>query len=235
LVSMAGAALLALSGCKEEAGIDKAEAVVLDTIVKKVSYIVGYNTANQIKTEGFIMDPEVLAVAVTHSNTDQEPLLNDEEMRATMVAFQTQLQEKRQAQFETASEENLQKGQAFLAENAKREGVVTTESGLQYEVVTAGSGESPKVTDEVSVNYTGLLTTGEIFDEGDDVTFTVGHLIPGWVEALPMMTVGASWKLYVPSELAYGAGDSGNIGPNSTLIFDMELISINPQAETDTE
>ncbi|VUD53640.1 Outer membrane protein MIP [Thalassocella blandensis] len=226
LMTVAGVTVLSLVACNKEAEKEAPKELVLDTVEKKVSYIVGYNTAQQVKASGFALDSQAMAAAIDHVNTDAEALLTEEEMRATMMAFQADMMEKRQAEQTKAMEENTQKGQAFLAENAKREGVVTTESGLQYEVITKGEGESPKATDQVSVNYVGTLIDGEVFDKGEGVTFQVNQLIPGWVEALPMMKVGSKWKLFIPSDLAYGAGGAGQIGPNSTLVFEMELLSI---------
>lgn len=225
IIAAAATALLGLTGCNQETEVAPKE-VTLDTIEKKVSYIVGYNNAKQAKADNFTIDADATAKAINDLYSDAEPMLNEEEMRATMIAFQTQIQEKRQERYTVESEDNLKAGQAFLAENGKREGVVTTESGLQYEVVQAGAGESPSTTDRVSVNYSGTLINGDVFDANDGVQFVVGQLIPGWVEALPLMKTGGKWKLYIPSELAYGPGGSGKIGPNSALIFEMELLSI---------
>lgn len=227
LMTITGVAILSLAACNKEPEKEAPKELVLESMEQKVSYIVGYNTAQQVKASGFTLDSAAMAAAIDHVNTEATPLLNEEEMRATMMAFQAQMTEKHQAEQSKAMEENLQKGQQFLAENGKREGVVTTESGLQYEVLAEGEGDSPAPTDEVSVNYVGKLIDGEVFDQGEGVTFQVNQLIPGWVEALPLMKVGSKWKLFVPSELAYGAGGAGDkIGPNSALIFEMELLSI---------
>lgn len=235
LMTMAGAAVLGLAGCNEEAKKEAPKALTLETTEQKVSYIVGFNTAQQVKASGFSLDSQAMAAAIDHVNTDAEPLMTEEEMRATMMSFQAEMMEKRQEEQTKLMDENLKKGQDFLTENAKREGVKTTESGLQYEVLTAGEGASPAETDEVSVNYKGTLIDGEVFDEGEGVTFQVNQLIPGWVEALPMMKVGSKWKLFIPAELAYGPGGAGKIGPNSALIFEMELLSIVDKAEAAEE
>ena len=235
LMTVAGVAVLSLTACNKEAEKEAPKELTLDTVEKKVSYIVGYNTAQQVKASGFSLDSQAMAAAIDHVNTDAEALLTEEEMRATMMAFQADMMEKRQAEQSQAADENLAKGQAFLAENAKREGVVTLDSGLQYEVLTEGEGASPEPTDQVSVNYVGSLIDGEVFDKGEGVTFQVNQLIPGWVEALPLMKEGAKWKLYVPSELAYGQGGAGQIGPNSTLIFEMELLSIGAAEKAESE
>jgi len=218
-------------GCKQEAAEESPLDFELDSIEKKVSYVVGYDTARRMEAEGFILDSQVIAAAVEDLNSGSPVKMTDEEMQAAMKAFQTQIQEKRQAQFNIEAEQNLQRGREFLIENGKREGVITTESGLQYEVMTAGTGASPSTTDQVSVNYKGNLITGEVFDSGEGVVFRVDQLIPGWVEALPLMKTGAKWKLFVSADLAYGPGGTGNIGPNSTLVFEMDLLSINDQEE----
>ena len=160
-----------------------------------------------------------------------EARLTDEEINAEMVAFQGKLEAEREAEQAVVADGNAEAGAAFLAENAQREGVVVTESGLQYEVVTAGEGQSPSPEDQVEVHYRGTLIDGTVFDSsydrGQTVTFGVTQVIPGWTEALQLMKEGAKYNLYIPSELAYGAGGAGQvIGPNSTLIFEVELIAI---------
>lgn len=226
-------ALVALGGCKsEQAEMENIPAeVTLDTIEKKVSYVLGFDSARRMQSEGFSLEPEAIALAVSEFNEGKESRMSEEEMRAAMTAFQTQMQERRQERMTQAAEENLKRGQEFLAENAKREAVTVLASGLQYEVLTAGEGESPAATDQVSVNYKGSFITGEVFDSGEGVSFQVNQLIPGWVEALPLMSSGAKWKLFVPSDLAYGPGGTGNIGPNSVLVFEMELLSIGAAGE----
>ena len=221
------AAVLTVTGCNEAAQEAPAE-ITLDTMEKKVSYIFGYNTVKQIQAQDaeFVLDEAVIAAAVKDVYAGKDSRVSEEEMRATMMAFQTQLQEKRQAAIEKEGSENLEKGQAFLTENGQREGVVTTESGLQYEVLTAGTGESPKPTDKVKVNYKGTLIDGTVFDQGEGVEFIANRLIPSWVEALPLMKEGGKWKIYSPANLAYGQGGTGSIPPNATLVFEMELLAI---------
>lgn len=225
---------LTLSGCKKEESAQSAQAAVtLDSLENKVSYAVGYNMARRMQADGFTLNGDVMKYAIDHFNNGQDSELSDEEINAAMTAFQAQIQEKHQAAFNQQADENLKRGQEFLKANGEREGVVTTTSGLQYEVVQAGEGKSPLPTDLVTVNYKGKLITGEIFDSGEGISFTVNQLIPGWVEALPLMKVGAKWNLYIPAELAYGPGGTGNIGPNSTLVFEMELISIGESAASE--
>ncbi len=221
--------LVILAGCnKEETEAVKVD-VQLDSLDKKVSYIFGYDIARKTKSVGFDLNTDALVQAIDDAQADRDPRLSDEEMQATMVAFQTESQAKRQEQTQKTAQENLEKGKAFLAENGKREGVTTTESGLQYEALTSGGGASPTVEDQVVVNYRGTLLDGTEFDSSYNrkpATFKVGQLIPGWVETLPLMKVGDKWKLFIPSDLGYGAGGTQRIPPNSVLIFEMELIEI---------
>ncbi len=217
-----------LCGCSkdEKAVVDAPKAITLDTQQQKVSYFVGYDTARRMQAEGFTLDAGVMKYAIDHLNSGIDSELSEDEINAVMTAFQTQIQEKRQTDFTQLSEGNLGRGLEFLKANGERQGVETTESGLQYEVIQVGEGNNPLSSDNVTVNYKGTLVTGEAFDSGEAVSFRVDQLIPGWVEALPLMKVGAKWNLFIPSELAYGAGGTANIGPNSALIFEMELISI---------
>lgn len=225
-ITIAFIVLISAYGCKNEKTEEAPAEIALDTIEKKVSYVLGFDSARRMQAEGFVLDSESIALAVNEFNLGKDPRMSEEEMRAAMTAFQTQMQEKRQERISKESDENLHRGQEFLANNAKREGVVVLASGLQYEILTAGTGKSPLPTDQVKVNYKGSLITGEVFDSGEGVSFQVDQLIPGWVEALPLMKTGANWKLFIPADLAYGAGGTGNIGPNSALVFEMQLLSI---------
>lgn len=153
------------------------------------------------------------------------------------MGLQKELQEKRQAKMKIQGEKNMKEGEAFLAANAKKEGVKTLPSGLQYKVITEGKGKSPSATDTVSVQYTGKLIDGTVFDSsykrGQPATFAVNGVIKGWTEALQLMKEGSKWELYVPANLAYGETGTigGPIGPNAMLVFEVELLSIKPQAE----
>jgi len=154
-------------------------------------------------------------------------VLTDQEIRETMTAFQKDMMAKRQA----LGEKNKKEGEAFLAENKKKPGVITLPSGLQYKILKAGTGKKPKPTDTVTVNYKGTLIDGTEFDSsyqrGKPATFPLSGIIPGWREALTLMQEGAKWEIYVPPNLAYGERSSGTvIGPNATLIFQIELVSI---------
>tara|TARA_B110000977_G_C10868079_1_gene412406 strand:- start:336 stop:809 length:474 start_codon:yes stop_codon:yes gene_type:complete len=149
-----------------------------------------------------------------------------------MQAFQQQQMAQQEEEAGKIAEQNMAKGESFLVENGTKDGVLTTESGLQYKIITAGSGAKPEATDTVEVHYAGTLIDGTEFDSsytrGATVSFPVNGVIPGWTEALQLMSVGSKWQLFIPSALAYGPGGTGGgpIGPNATLIFDVELVSI---------
>lgn len=191
-----------------------------------LSYSVGILVAQNLKSQGFDkLDASSLAQGISDVLSGAETRLDANQANAVVQGY---MMEKSQS----AGKENLEKGRKFLEENGKREGVVTLPSGLQYEVVNAGNGPSPKATDKVTVHYHGMLIDGTVFDSsverGEPATFPVNGVIKGWVEALQLMKVGDKWKLFIPSELAYGSrGAGGDIGPNEVLIFEVELLSIN--------
>jgi FKBP-type peptidyl-prolyl cis-trans isomerase len=181
--------------------------------------------------DGMVMDVDAYALGMRDAFEGAEARLTEEEINAEMMAFQEKVEAEREAAQAQVAEGNAEAGAAFLAENAQREGIVVTDSGLQYEVVTAGDGASPGPDDQVEVHYRGTLIDGTVFDSsydrGQTVTFGVTQVIPGWTEALQLMKEGDKYNLYIPSDLAYGAGGAGQvIGPNSTLIFEVELIKI---------
>lgn len=212
----------------EEKPVATAES--LDTLEEKVSYIIGYDIARNTQGFDFELDSDILTQAMADKYADRESLIPEEDMRNVMNEFQTVQRERSQAKRELALKENESKGKTFLDENAAKEGVQTTESGLQYKVLEAGDGAKPAATDQVKVHYRGRLLDGTEFDSsykrGQPATFKVNQLIPGWVEALQLMPTGSKWELYIPASLGYGQGGTGNIPPNSTLIFEMELLEI---------
>ena len=219
----------ALIACQEQA--KEPAPVTLDTPEKRLSYGIALRMSERMVADGMVMDVDAYALGMRDAFEGAEARLTDEEISAEMVAFQGKLEAEREAEQAVVAGGNAEAGAAFLAENAQREGVVVTESGLQYEVVTAGEGQSPSPEDQVEVHYRGTLIDGTVFDSsydrGQTVTFGVTQVIPGWTEALQLMKEGAKYNLYIPSELAYGAGGAGQvIGPNSTLIFEVELIAI---------
>lgn len=197
------------------------EKLVLKNQKEKVSYIIGTNIGSNLKRQLIDIDPTILVKGIQAGLSGAKPLLTEQEIQETMIAFQKELMEKYKKQ-----------GEDFLAENKKKEGVKTLPSGLQYKVIKAGTGKKPKLTDTVTVNYRGTLIDGTEFDSsykrGQPATFQVNGVIPGWTEALQLMEQGAKWQLFIPSNLAYGerGAPGGAIGPNATLIFEIELISI---------
>jgi len=196
------------------------EKPVLKNPKEKVSYIIGMDIGNNLKKQAIDADPNSLLRGIQDALSGAKPLLSQEEIQETMVAFQKEMAEKQK-----------QKGEAFLSENKKKEGVKTLPSGLQYKVIKAGTGKKPKSNDTVTVNYRGTLIDGTEFDSsfrrGQPATFQVSGVIPGWTEAMQLMAEGAKWQLFIPPNLAYGErGAGGLIGPNATLIFEVELISV---------
>jgi FKBP-type peptidyl-prolyl cis-trans isomerase FklB len=199
----------------------------MKTELDKVSYCFGVNIAQNLEQQKMTeINAELLAKGLDDYLKDKNLEIPEEEIQTILQDYFTKLQQK---QFEN----NIVEGKEFLEENGKREGVVTLSSGLQYEVLKDGNGEMPKATDTVTTHYHGTLINGTVFDSsvnrGEPATFPVNGVIKGWVEALQLMKVGAKWRVYVPENLAYGANPhpGGPIEPYSTLIFDIELISIN--------
>ena len=204
---------------------------VLTTEKDKVSYIIGTDIAKNLKKQGIDIDPELLFKGLKDAFTDQKLLLSDEEIQQIMTAFQQEMVEKQAKKAGELAEKNQKEGEAFLAANKKKDSVITLASGLQYKVIVEGAGKMPKLYDTVTTNYRGTLIDGTEFDNsykrGEPATFPVSGVIPGWTEALQHMKVGAKWQLFVPANLAYGERGAGQtIGPNATLIFEVELLSI---------
>jgi FKBP-type peptidyl-prolyl cis-trans isomerase len=203
---------------------------------EKISYAIGIDVARSYQSRKLDIDIELVIKAIRDVYSGGKPLLSDEEVRTTLTAYQKELMDKQAEAAKIAADKNKKEGEAFLAENKTKEGVVTTASGLQYKILKAGDG--PKPTDEstVEVNYRGTLIDGTEFDSsyktGKPIVFPVGKVISGWKEAIKLMPVGSKWQLFIPAELAYGARGAGrSIGPNATLIFEVELLSIKPPAE----
>jgi FKBP-type peptidyl-prolyl cis-trans isomerase len=193
----------------------------------KVSYFIGTNIGGQFKSQGINVEFTAFQEGIQDAMAGKEPKYSREELMAAMQAFQDQMQVEAARKAEAAKAD----GEKFLADNGKREGVITTASGLQYEVIKAGTGAKPAATDKVKVHYHGTLLDGKVFDSsvdrGEPVEFPVQGVIKGWVEALQLMPVGSKWKLFIPSELAYGKqGAGGDIGPDAALIFEVELLDI---------
>ena len=203
----------------------------LETEKDKISYVIGLQIAgslSQIKDE---VDLKVLMRGIETGLAGEQPVISEEEAMAVQQAFAERLQAKRAAEMQELAQSNRAEGEAFLAQNKSKPGVITTESGLQYQVVTQGDGPRPAATDTVRVHYTGTLLDGTNFDSSHDrgqpAQFALNAVIPGWTEGLQLMPVGSKYTLWLPSELAYGdRGTPGPIGPNATLVFEVELLEI---------
>lgn len=201
--------------------------IELTTLTQRLSYIVGENLAHQLKNDNLELDAEVVALAVSDVMAGQPSRLTDAEKQTAVEQVQKESQAKQLA----AQAKNKADGVAFLVENAKKEGVITTASGLQYKALVTGNGAKPVPSDRVKVHYRGTLIDGTVFDSsydrGEPIVFPVTGVISGWVEGLQLMNVGSKFELAIPSELAYGANGSGPvIGPDATLIFEVELLGI---------
>jgi FKBP-type peptidyl-prolyl cis-trans isomerase FklB len=215
--------------------------LALQTDKAKRSYALGLSMGKSMQRDGVDIDPNVLLRGLKDALSNAKPLLTDDETQAVMLALQTEVQKTRQDQqkakeekMQQAAEKNKTEGEAFLAANKTKEGVVTLPSGLQYKILKQGTGPKPTAADSVVCNYRGTLIDGTEFDSsykrGQPATFPVAQVIPAWTEALQLMPVGSKWQLFIPSELGYGARGAGaDIGPNATLVFDVELLSIKGQ------
>ena len=207
------------------------ENLVLKSQKDKMSYIIGMDIGKNFKRQAIDIDPDILAQGVKDGISGGKALLSEEEARETLAAFQKEMMAKQEELAKKIGEKNKVEGEAFLAANKTKEGVKTLASGLQYKVIQAGTGKRPKLTDEVTAHYRGTLIDGTEFDSshrrGKPANFQVNGVVPGWTEALQLMEVGAKWQLFIPPNLAYGERGAGrDIGPNATLIFEVELISI---------
>ena len=221
---MTGSLMVATTG---QAG----EAPALKTQKDKASYGVGVDIGNSVKRLGTDLNVDLVVKGLRDALAGQKLLLSDEEIRVALTTLQAELKQKQQGAQQAAGEQNKKAGDAFLAENKKKPGVVTLPDGLQYKILKAGTGKKPAPTDTVEVHYRGTLITGAEFDSsykrGQPATFPANGVIKGWQEALQIMPVGSKWEIYIPAELAYGqTGAGAQIGPNATLIFEVELLSI---------
>jgi FKBP-type peptidyl-prolyl cis-trans isomerase FklB len=207
------------------------DASALKTQKEKLSYTIGFQIANDMKQKGLELDPNAFSRAVKDVMTGSPTLMSEHDMIATLQQFRQEMVQKQQA----LAEKNKKEGDAFLKANAKKKGVKTLPSGLEYKVIQEGKGKTPKASDVVVANYRGTTIDGKEFDSsykrGQPATFPVGGVIKGWQEALMLMKEGAKWEIVVPANLAYGEQSPGpEIGPNSTLIFDIELVKVQEQA-----
>ena len=245
-LSLAMVSVFTLQACTEKppaatSAVDTAPAnAALDTTEQRLSYGIAYSLGQRLAADGVPLQADAFSMGLADALEGTDPRLTQEEMAAEMQAYQEKMQGEQAAAQAVVGEANLAAATAFLAENAAREGVVVTDSGLQYEILEAGEGARPGPEDSVEVHYRGTLIDGTEFDSSynrdETVTFGVGQVIPGWTEALQLMPVGSKWKLAIPPELGYGTGGAGQmIGPNSALIFEVELIAIPSQTEAAEE
>jgi len=203
----------------------------LESDMDKASYLIGRNIGETISADGIELNVDNMVAGLREALAGKDARIAEADANKIMEKFQAEMQGKLEAKAKAKSLANVEAGQKFLEENKKREGVTVTESGLQYEVITVGTGDKPTALDTVKVHYHGTLMDGKVFDSSVErkqpAEFQVGGVIAGWTEALQLMPVGSKWKLTIPAKLAYGGQGAGrDIGPHATLIFEVELLSI---------
>jgi FKBP-type peptidyl-prolyl cis-trans isomerase FklB len=212
-----------------------AAASAFKTQKEKLSYAIGMEMGKGVKTQGIDVDPALLTQGLNDALSGGKPRMSEEELKQVITALQQDLRQKQTASQQAAGAENKAKGDAYLAENAKKDGVVALPDGLQYKILTAGQGKKPAEADTVLCNYKGTFIDGTEFDSsekaGKPVPFEVKNVIPGFKEVLQLMPVGSKWQVFIPSTLGYGERGAGSvIGPNSALIFEIELVGIQEPA-----
>ncbi|MDM3870870.1 FKBP-type peptidyl-prolyl cis-trans isomerase [Porticoccus sp. W117] len=233
ILPIASAVLVAgvLAGCGQE---KKSEPLTLESKDNKASYLLGYELTKQLQREGVTPHAEALAQGARDALASTPAQVSDETVAALVASTAgNYVVVRRETLAREVAQTNLEAGQAFLAENSQKDGVVTTESGLQYKVITAGEGASPNASDTVEVHYHGTLIDGTVFDSSvqrdQKISFPLNRVIPGWTEGLQLMKEGGKYEFYIPSELAYGPNPRpGPIGPNAVLVFEVELFRVNP-------
>jgi FKBP-type peptidyl-prolyl cis-trans isomerase FklB len=213
--------------------------LALTTQKDKFSYALGMNLGGSLKKQSVAVDPNILARGLKDALAGGKTALTEDQARATLMEVQTEMRKKQQEEMQAAGEASKKEGAAFLAANKSKDGVVTLPSGLQYKILTQGTGPKPTASDSVVCNYRGTLINGSEFDSsykrGEPATFPVTGVIKGWTEALQLMPVGSKWQLFIPSDLAYGErSPAPEIGPDSTLIFEVELLSIQNKSADQT-
>ncbi|MGH1438915.1 MAG: FKBP-type peptidyl-prolyl cis-trans isomerase [Cellvibrionaceae bacterium] len=244
IASMAALTMVACGGEKAEETVAAAEPT-LESVEQRLSYMVGNNMAKQFKRDSVEIDIASMKLGIDDAMADKESRLSEEQIQQTIATLQEQAQKRQEEQQAAqekeraeAAEKNKTEGAAYLAANGAKEGVVTTESGLQYKELVAGDGAKAEYSDTVSVHYKGMLTDGTEFDSSysrnEPATFPVAGVIPGWIEALQLMSVGDKWELTIPSDLAYAENGAGaSIGPNATLVFEVELLDVTKPEKVD--
>ena len=240
-ISLIFISLLVLTGCGQ-GGNAQNENISLDTQDQRIGYFLGMDVGKNLYSTGLDLDTAAFQMGLADGLSNADPKLTESEIAETIQALQAQMLAKReemqkeaQQEFDLQAKANAEEGAAFLKANAEKEGVISTESGLQYKIITAGEGPKPTVDSVVEVHYAGRLVDGTEFDSslkrGEPVQFGVTQVIPGWTEALQLMPEGSKWELYIPANLGYGAGGQSQIGPNATLIFEVELLQANVKSE----
>lgn len=214
----------------DQAAAKEKSTVTLTNDVDKLSYILGMQIGTSLKNLDTEIKIDLFTAAIQDVMAGREPAMTEEQMKAAMMEFQTKMAQQQKEKRQKEGEENLIAAKKFLEENAKKEGVITLPSGLQYKVIKAGDGAKPAATDSVTVNYKGTFIDGKQFDSsydrGTPATFQVNQVVKGWTEALQLMTVGSKWQLFIPPDLGYGEMGNRGIPPNSLLIFEVELIEV---------
>lgn len=224
-------AMMGMVCCVGAFAVKDVNAIQLTDQADKQGYSIGYQLGADFLVKKIQVNPESLAAGMKAAMESAEPALDKEQMRTVLAELQKQVEDERRVQFNKLADENKLAGEKFLAENSTKEGVTTLASGLQYKIIKAGEGKMPTAASKVTVNYRGTLIDGTEFDSsyqrGQAATFPVNRVIAGWTEALQLMPVGSKWMLYVPSAIGYGErGSQPRIGPNQTLVFEVELLAI---------
>jgi len=225
------ACMAMLAACSDKPEATKAPVLTLDNDKAKLSYAIGMDIGQSLQTLSADLDRALLIAAINDRLDGNATKLNQEDAGKVKQAYFKEQADKRAAEQKIAAEKNVAAGKAFLVENGKKPGVTTTASGLQYEVITKGSGDKPAATDKVTVNYKGTLIDGTEFDSsykrGQPITFPLNGVIAGWTEGVQLMNIGSKFKFVLPADLAYGERGAGaKIGPNSVLVFEVELLGI---------
>jgi len=229
-VVLSALVLLTFSACNDKQE-SKSSVKTITSLEDKAGYSIGSQIGRQLMQTKDAIDREALILGINDALDEKELKITAEEMKKTMQEFSTKMQAKAMEEMKASLEINKKEGEAFLAANKTKEGVITLPSGLQYKIITKGTGKTPLATDTVETNYKGTLINGTEFDSsykrGQTASFPVNGVIKGWTEALQLMKEGGKWELYIPSELAYGEQGAGQtIQPNSTLIFEIELVKV---------
>ena len=225
----------AVMGLAMSTAIAATDAGSLNSDLDKLSYSIGADLGKNFKKQGIEISPEAMAKGLQDGMSGSSLLLTEDQMKDVLSKFQKDLMAKRNSEFTKKADDNKAKGEAYLNQNKAKDGVISLPSGLQYKIIETGTGAKPGKEDTVTVDYTGTLIDGQVFDSsektGKPATFKVSQVIPGWTEALQLMPSGSTWEVVVPASLAYGTRSVGGpIGPNETLIFKIHLISVKKSA-----